>query len=788
MKKLLYTILTITAILCGNLLYAQSQPTQPTDEITDYESIPKYVDPLPNFANNRVDGTHHLTVTMKEFQQEVLPHSVYPTGVVGTWVWGYEIKDDVTGDVYGPLYPAWTIEAQRGVKTRIKYVNELGTETTPPVLRNFISVDQSIHWANPLGLEMDDPERMNPYTGPQPAVVHVHGAEVPSAFDGGPDAWVTPGEVHKGPAFVTNEYIYPNNQEAATLWYHDHTLGATRLNVYAGLAGFYFLRDKVNVNNQLPEGDEEIEIVIQDRKFDQNGQLFFPNDGNNPSVHPYWIPEFFGEVMVVNGKAWPYLDVQPRRYFFHLLNGCNARFLNMRFKDSETGDPGPMMYQIASDGGYLNAPVPLSQLSIAPGERADVIIDFSNVTFDHSFILYNDGRAPFPDGDDVDINTNGQIMKFNVTQPIVNPPDNSYNPANPKTALRKPNNPLLNLDPAVTGIPPNLTRQLVLKEVLSDEDEPLEVLVNNTKWNGIQEGSENDLPVPGSKLVGANYVTEMPQVGATEIWQIINLTVDAHPIHLHLTQFQLLSRQKFDLESYLTDWGEAFPDGHFQPGYGPPNDYSVPNSDGAIGGNLPISSYLNGAVRGPEPNEKGWKDTFKSLPGEVMTIVVRFAPQDQPISKKLAGKNKFAFDPTAYLGETDKWHYPGGEGYVWHCHIIDHEDNEMMRPYMVMDTAQISLNKISSGEQFVVDFSLGQNYPNPFNPTTKINFSVPETAPVTMKLYNILGKEIETLVNQTLTKGRHTLVFNASNLPSGVYFYTMATGSYVSTKKMMLLK
>jgi len=800
MKKLLFSLLSVFFILYNNSSFAQGMGGQINyagHVSIDGATLNKYVDPLPNFANNRVDGTKHLTVTMKEFQQKVLPSTFqYPAPYSGTLVWGYQIKNDGNGKVYGPLFPAWTIEAKRGAPTVVKYVNELGTATTPPVLQSYLITDQSIHWANPLGLSMNDPNRMNAYVGPQPAVVHLHGGEVPSAFDGGPDEWFTPGAPGQrivGSGFINDEYIYPNTQQPTTLWYHDHTLGMTRLNVYAGLAGFYFLRDVPTENQTLPSGNQEIEVVVQDRMFDTNGQLFFPDNGAvvNNVDHPFWIPEFFGDVMVVNGKAWPYFNVEPRRYRFHFLNGCNARFLNMWLTDSLTGAVGPDFYQIAGDQGYLNNPVLLNKIFIAPGEREDIIIDFSKVPFGSKLILRNNAPAPYPMGDPMnnDPNTNGQVMEFRVVLPL-HGHDASYDPANPRTALRRNNNPIYDINPALTGIKPDMIRQLTLKEFENPTTgSPEEVLVNNSKWSGYREGTM--IPIPGSKLISNDYITELPQIGATEIWQIINLTPDAHPIHLHLTEFQLISRQAFD-PAYLIDWAASFPGGLFIPGYGPPKDYNIPNADGAIGGNPAIASYLTGSPFLPDANERGWKDTFKAYPGEIMTLAVRYAPQDVRPSASVVGKNYYVFDPTAGPEVTnDGFGFPGGDGYVWHCHIIDHEDNEMMRPLMVMDSAQIK-NMLKPGTELASNtpgsFSLDQNYPNPFNPTTTINFSVPENSPVSMKVYNILGKEVATLVNETLNKGSYKVLFNASNLASGFYVYKLSTGSNVSTKKMLLLK
>jgi len=188
---------------------------------------------------------------------------------------------------------------------------------------------------------------------------------------------------------------------------------------------------------------------------------------------------------------------------------------------------------------------------------------------------------------------------------------------------------------------------------------PLEVLLNNTKWDGTMSG----LPAPG--------ITELPQVGSTEVWEIINLTADAHPIHLHLVQFQLLSRQRFQINKYLKAYAAAF-GGAFVPAAGPPGLYGTPNADLAVGGNPAVGPYLQGKAMPPAPNEAGWKDTVIMYPREVTRIVVRFAPQDIAVGGTTPGRNDFAFDPSAE------------PGYVWHCHILDHEDNEMMRPYKVV--------------------------------------------------------------------------------------------------------
>jgi FtsP/CotA-like multicopper oxidase with cupredoxin domain len=452
---------------------------------------------------------------------------------------------------------------------------------------------------------------------PVPLAMHLHGGETASEFDGHPDAWFTAGEAMTGPGFSTSLYNYLNTQPAATLWYHDHALGMTRLNVMSGLAGFYLLRDKNDVNaNLLPKGKYEIPMAIQDRSFNLDGTLFFPSVGINPTVHPYWMPEFFGNTIMVNGVVWPFLNVDRTIYRFRLLNGSNARFYTLNFSNKM-----PFL-QIGVDGGYLKTPVQLTQLTIAPGERADILVDFSAIAPGTQIILENTAKTPYPKGAPANPKTVGQIMAFNVpaTAPIVAPA------ATFAQVIAGWNMPL----PVLTPNKPD--RILTLVEVMGPAG-PLEVLLDGQKWH---------MPI-----------SEMPQVGSTEDWVIVNLTADTHPIHLHLVQFQLVSRQPFQATKYLNDWMRA--NGGMMPPFMNPTVV------------LPPAPYLQGKPVGPDPNEIGWKDTVRMNTGEVTRIRVRFAPLDA--AGATPGVNQYAFDPTT------------GPGYVWHCHIIDHEDNEMMRPY-----------------------------------------------------------------------------------------------------------
>jgi FtsP/CotA-like multicopper oxidase with cupredoxin domain len=348
---------------------------------------------------------------------------------------------------------------------------------------------------------------------------------------------------------------------------------------------------------------------------------------------------------------------------------------------------------IGTDGGLLDAPVAVPSLTIAPGERYDVIVDFAAFA-NTAITVTNSANSPFPGGAAPDKATTAEIMQFQVTLPITGV-DSSFDPAVSAVTLRgggasQPAAIDRLVDPATgTAIAnPSQTRQLVLREVMGPGG-PIEVLVNNTKWNGLQEGTMT--PVSGSFQVAGNWLTELPAVGSTEQWEIINLTADAHPIHLHLVQFQLMNRQAFQVTRYTNAYNAAFAaagvTGMAIDGYGPPADY-LTGLDGAgvqitpfLGGNPDVTPYLVNGISPPNPQEAGWKDTVVMMPGEVTRIMVRWTKQDgSGYGFDATGRTQVALGP-------DQATLAYGPGYVWHCHILDHEDNEMMRPYIPTATA-----------------------------------------------------------------------------------------------------
>ncbi len=638
-STLLLTSLMLLAALQVSMLTTSTDAAMPSSPTLDPTSIPKFVSQLvipPVFVPTIVmsGGTvvrNDYKVDVTEFYQQILPLG-YPM----TKVWGYggTAKDPLTEKSLGYFRnaPGATFEAIRGIPIQVTWQNKLTSS-------NMFPVDPTLHWANPNNMSMPTspfplyPPGFPEAQSPVPIVPHLHGGEDQSTSDGGPEAWFTSTGVH-GPAYNTVENTsadsavdyYPNMQEPTTLWYHDHALGITRLNVMSGLAGFYLLRDPADsVAPSLPSGAFEVPVVIQDRSFNLDGSFWFPSVGDNPDVHPYWQPEFFGNTIMVNGVVWPNFNVAQGQYRLRLLDGSNARFYTLSFFNKGSGRYLPFT-QIGSDGGYLKTGVTMTALTIAPGERADVLINFAGLQAGTKILLKNTSKAPVPSGAPADPRTVGQIMQFTVTT--------TSGPA----AAALPSI----LNPTLAGTFPTLpaptnTRTLTLFEV---------------------EGSAGPEMVTLDGQSYDNPISEQPRVGSTEDWMIVDPTADAHPIHIHLVQFQVVSRQSFEVNRYTTDWIKLNGE--------PPLDHPTQN--------LQVSNYLVGKARGPDPNEVGWKDTVKVYPGEVTILRIRFAPQNAPSTgpnAPFAGVNLYPFDPTV------------GPGYVWHCHILDHEDNEMMRPYKV---------------------------------------------------------------------------------------------------------
>lgn len=472
---------------------------------------------------------------------------------------------------------------------------------------------------HPLAFAVDTglvPAGTNDRVSPR-ASMHLHGGNTAPGSDGGPTDTFLPGEAY--------DYHYGNTQDAAGLWYHDHALGITRLNVYAGLASGYLLRDAPGTGidagdgTHLPAAEYEVPLIIQDRMFNlETGAFAYPP---NPDLARPWFPEFFGDVATVNGKAWPTLDVARGLYRFRVFNGSNARFYLLRFAAA----PGSLPFvQIGTDGGLLDAPVPLTKLLLGPGERADLIVDFSTLPADSRVRLTNGARAPYPSGP-VAARRGGiplaEIMQFRVTGAA------GFSTPLPQTLRTTPITRLAPIAAAGAGL---TRRPMALVEVANSEDVPIAALLNN-------------------RTFGAEPTTVV--MDSLEIWELVNTTEDAHPIHLHFTQFQLLDRQKVRSEAYLAATG------YLDPATG----LVVPGQGEAV----PPGPFLIGQPKLPPANEQGWKDTVVAMPGEVTRILVPFGAGAASGAPLAIGSS---FEGT----------------YVWHCHILEHEDNDMMQTYRMV--------------------------------------------------------------------------------------------------------
>jgi spore coat protein A, manganese oxidase len=487
--------------------------------------LARYVDPLPipsvaRSSETRVSPSDvrikvpYYRIEMRQF--EVKLHRDLPP----TLQWGYDSA------VPGP-----TFETQSGQGLLVEWVNRLPG-------KHFLPIDHTLH-----GAEGDKPDVRT--------VVHLHGGRTPPQSDGYPLDWYVPGQ--------SKTYYYPNRQDAATLWYHDHAMGINRLNILAGLFGLFIIRDDFEDSLKLPSGRFEIPLVLYDRMFETDGRLYYPVSARRGAP---WIPEFHGDVILVNGKIFPYLEVEPRQYRFRVINVANSQFFSLSLS---SGQP---FFQIGSDLGLLSAPVSLKRLTVFPAERADLIIDFSRYQ-GQGILLRNGGTG---------------VLEFRVSSRSTSA--GGTLPLTLRSVARTPASAAVKV------------RRLTLKDYYDYAGNSTMMLLDGKHW---------DEPV-----------SERPEFGTTEIWALVNPTTDAHPIHLHAVRFQILDRQPFDEFAF----------------------------------NASKSVKFTGPPAPPDPNELGWKDTVRSDPGMVTRIITRF---------------------DSYVGR-----------YVWHCHFLEHEDNEMMRPYEIV--------------------------------------------------------------------------------------------------------
>lgn len=499
--------------------------------------------PIPTVVTPTTVFTDHDYYAMSIVETSHTFHSQLPAGKV----WGYN-----------GMFPGPTFVAQRNRPVRVNWLNDLrntGADEPPIPLRSthYLPVDSCLHGMNP--------------TDPRPrTVVHLHGGLTDPFSDGAPESAFPPGS-------SSGDYWYANRQRGATLWYHDHALGMTRLNVYMGLAGFYILHDPAEDALGLPSGEYDVGLCIQDRNLNANGTLRYTGVAAAQE-------EFFGDKMLVNGKVWPYHFVANGKYRFRLLNGCNSRTLTLSLVHTGGSFQVPW-WQIGTDHGLLPAPVEIApfgpgSITLQPGERADVVIDFQFVPGFTGVDLRNSAPAPYPGSAGVGVVPN--VMRF-VTGFVA-----GHTAPLPAT--------LSTIDPL-----PESEAAAVKDFRLRIASQPLcgheTWLINDLLWED---------------------VTDNVRIGTTEVWRFINQSAVTHPMHLHLASFQVLDRQAF-----------------------------------VISGGVPVPT---GPVIPPPPTEGGWKDTVQCPPNQITRVIAKF-------------------DDYAGL-------------FPYHCHLLEHEDHEMMRQYRVL--------------------------------------------------------------------------------------------------------
>ncbi|MEE8569071.1 MAG: multicopper oxidase domain-containing protein, partial [Anaerolineales bacterium] len=624
---------------------------------------------------------------------------VQNTGLVGsdgvtpvpTTLWGY-------GDKKFYTWPGRTFQVSRDEPLKVKWENRLGglpylitgKDNTSIGFGDYTGrsvVDTSLHWAYSL----HGYERYSIDKDGVPIVAHVHGGHTDFQFDGNPEFFFSPNYTIRGPQWVDKKYIYDNSQVAGTLWYHDHALGITRLNVYTGLAGFYIIRDDFDTGLarnplSLPAFPYEAAFAIQDRMFKDNGELFYPAFPGDPFYEgfitgegaelpeaifpgggPTGLAEFFGDHMVVNGMIWPKMDVEPRNYRLRFLNGCDSRFLGAQFFEvpADATDFSNAIQQLSftvvgSDQGLASSPTTVDTLLMETGSRYDVVIDFKDVTSGNRVIMKNiGGDEPFGGDlvtDDPALQVFGEtdrIMAFDVGLPL----DTAVPDASP-TGIN-----------FVSTVPaPTRLRKVALFEGM-DEFGRLQPLLGTaepaTDYAGNDINWPNTPEYVSAGLTGQmegtiawhSPTTENPALDSTEEGEVWNATGDAHPVHLHLVHFEVLGRQEIMWDSHTTEDDRVIPN----------DDHADPAGDGtylvtqptvqhnSVAGDL--NTYGNGfRIVNPTPGavvpqpaeyvENAPKDMVTALPGQITRIKATF----------------------------DK---PGR--YVWHCHILSHEDHEMMR-------------------------------------------------------------------------------------------------------------
>jgi len=644
----------------------------------------------PKFANLVPDAmapSFKFTSKNNKFKVAVGP-SVQNTGLVGadgvtpvpTPVFGYGLPN------IGYTWPGRTFEVQSGVPIEVKWENKLFDPVSGAFLPHPLPVDTSLHWAYSL----PGYETFNIDNSGVPIVSHLHGGHTDFQYDGNPEFFFSPGYGVRGPQWVEKKYIYDNRQPAGNLWYHDHALGITRLNVYAGLAGFYFIRDEFDTGLPgnsfgLPAWPYEKAYAIQDRMFRDTGELFYPAfpgepfyddfitdedvvlpPGIFPGGGPTALAEFFGDHMVVNGVIWPKENVEPRNYRLHLLNGTDSRFMAIQLFEVPAGetDLTNAIQQLSftvvgSDQGLASSPTSVTTLLSEPGSRYDIVVDFSVASGNRVIMKNIGGDEPF--GGDIPgpqvFGETDRIMAFDVVLPLdgavpdVSPTGINFGPTVPAPTVPSPRKVALFEGKDEFGR---------LQPLLGTAEPATDYAGNPINWPSTAAYSSVGLTgqMNGS-IAWHSPTTENPALNSTEEWEVWNVTGDAHPVHLHLVHFEVLGRQEIVWDSATNAEDRVLdPTGATAP---------MPNNDGTYLVTQPTVQH-NSVAGDPITYGMGFKIVNPTKVGSIEKPAeyVENAPKDMVTAlPDQVTRIKATFDK------------PGR--YVWHCHILSHEDHEMMR-------------------------------------------------------------------------------------------------------------
>jgi spore coat protein A, manganese oxidase len=578
-------------LLTGQARAASVAPTVASASVAS--SLTPYLDPMPILADNAVDATGGGTVNFTTALITRKVHSQLPA----TTLFGYLRSGGPGAGDTGASYLGPAIVAKTGTAVKVNYTNGLAPDD---FLRVFTNGGASYLQFPPF------PEVR--------ILTHLHGGLVAGIDDGNPFA-----QPDAFPSGTTQPVTYPNEQPATLSWYHDHYLGDTRMNVVAGLAGGYLIRDSFDTGSNPvlpgPIGVYELPIVVQDRQFNPDGSLLYPVAP--ASTNGPWIGEYFGDVALVNGKIWPKLTLEPAVYRFRVLNGCNARILNLRISTPNDSATVPMTI-IGTEGGLLPLnPAGSNGLVMTPAERYDVICDFRG--FAGQTLLMKNTNPP-----NSVVSTPAPSLT-QVMQITVKATASSGAPMSVPGSL--PPNPAVT---ALTGLgPPKLSGGTVAPRMITLN----EVAAHTPSWK---------LNLNAHPYGDPNPVTETLKWNSTEDWYFVNTTPDTHPMHTHLFTFHVMGRYNIDVKGYVA-------------ANGTPN--GVPQLDIST-----LTPFLKGGLIAPPPDEAGFKETVKANPGQVTVVRAKFTP------------------PSTVLDSSGN---PTTQKYVHHCHIVEHEDNDMMERVIV---------------------------------------------------------------------------------------------------------